>query len=83
MESITEKLKKLLQFSVTVLFFFTFLIFSKILSLCPTLFKKFFKWMHKYDVTCMAKTDYTIEEYADSFAAWSTWPAMYNQVSTF
>ena len=79
MGSVSDRLKKLLHFSIIVLLISVFVLFHKILSFCPPLFKRFCKWRHKYDA--MAITDYSVEDYADSLAEWATWKIWVGQMS--
>ena len=78
MESIKDKVIELWTFMVLFLILFTLLIINKILSFFPRLFKKVNQILHKYDA--MSKTDYTVEDYADSYAKWSTWKVIWQIV---
>ncbi len=78
MESVRDTIKKLLRFTFLFLFLFTILIFNKILIFFPSMFKKFHKRMHKHGP--MAKTDYTMEDHAYSWATWSAWLQIWHRV---
>ncbi len=78
MESIKDKVIKLWTFMVLFLILFTLLIIRKILSFFPRLFKKVNQFLHKYGP--IAKTDYTVEDYADSYTKWSSWKVIWQCV---